>query len=618
MNNKKNIDNDMDSTIDTLTTQQAKIILKILSGDSVLILGKAGTGKSWIINTIKKIVKNTNQNKIVSVCSTTGLSALNIEGSTINSFCGIGICEDPVNVIIAKIKRRRKIIEQIKSTDILILDEISMLSCKTFDIINEVFQQVLYSKLPFGGKQLIFIGDFYQLSPIIKDDKKKLNDNSLYCFESELFKKVFNKDNTIILNTVFRQTDKRYLQIINNIRNCKLTKDNIKLLRSRIVKDPESISKNIIRLHPLIRQVTEENNTRLAELPGKEYKFEAEFYGDNDLVYELKKQYASKDINIIKFKIGARVMLNVNLSLDLGLVNGSMGTIIQFIDGLKIIKEEIIKEEIIKEEIIKEEINKEEINKGEINKEEKNNEEKNKEEKNNEKTNKEEKNNEKTNKEEKNNEKTNKKEINKEEINKKEINNEETNKKEINKGEKNKEEKNKNITDDDIINNSIDIFQNVGMAKRFIIVVKFDNGVIQYLEKYPRELKQDIRNQNGIITTKRAIAKQFPLILAYSLSIHKSQGQTLEKALISIENCFAYGQVYVALSRVKTLDGLYLYDFNSNQIKTSQKVIDFYDDLYDEINKQSEESEKNNDEEDKKNNDEEDNSGNNNDDDCKN
>jgi ATP-dependent DNA helicase PIF1 len=492
--------------IDSLTGRQAQIIMKIINGENVLILGNAGTGKSYMISKIKEIISKTNPEKIISICATTGLSALNIGGVTINSFSGIGICEYPADKIVNKIKYSpmfRRYLNNIQSVDILIIDEISMLSFKTFELLNDVFKGITGINKPFGGKQLVFIGDFFQLPPVIKETEK-----NMFCFESKIFGEIFN-DGIVVLDEIFRQTDKKYLDILNNIRMGKIKKKEIKLLETRII-DPKVVPENIIRLYPLLRLVNEENSKRLEKLPGEEYIFKAEYRGEKCMTNELKKQFILKEIDEIKLKVGARVMLTVNLVPNLKLVNGSFGTIIQIVN-------------LDSSNLILNPSSSTNLNPSSS-------------------TN--------LNPSNKQNEKRSGKDDLITDI-----------------SETPNQEKSKEVC---VVKS-----ENSGVSKNgSCIVVKFDCGIVYNIGRYSTELKQTIK-EYGIIKEKKANALQFPLILSYAISIHKSQGQTLPNALISLKDCFACGQMYVALSRVKTLDGLYLYDFDTHII-ISPQVIDYY------------------------------------------
>ena len=170
-----------------LSDTQRLAFSKFRSGESLLILGSAGTGKSRLIKEFQKYIKRNDQSKTMYITSTTGISAYNIGGITINSFMGIGTGEDSLELLVKRLRYKIAIKDRIRRTDILIIDEISMLSAAIFEKIDSIFQILKRSKKPFGGVQIILTGDFLQLETVFSNTN---GDNRLI-IESDVFKKLF-------------------------------------------------------------------------------------------------------------------------------------------------------------------------------------------------------------------------------------------------------------------------------------------------------------------------------------------------------------------------------------------------------------------------------------------
>lgn len=142
-----------------------KIINFLRNGDNVFVTGHAGTGKSYILRKLKEKYK-----KKLTITSTTGIAAVNVKGQTLHSWAGVGLCRNTIQAAVEKIKTRPSQYRQIKNCKMLAIDEISMLNVETFEYVNEVLKLIRENNEPFGGIQVIFIGDFYQLPPVEKEN----------------------------------------------------------------------------------------------------------------------------------------------------------------------------------------------------------------------------------------------------------------------------------------------------------------------------------------------------------------------------------------------------------------------------------------------------------------
>jgi ATP-dependent DNA helicase PIF1 len=296
-----------------LDNKQQEVIDLLKQGKNVFMTSNAGCGKSYCIEHIKDEIST----KIVHITSTTGISALNINGSTLHSFLGIGLGEGTVEELIKKINYNKKVRERLLIKDILIvIDEISMLSNNLLDKIDLVLKRLRHSNSPFGGIQMLFSGDLLQLSPI----------NEAGILENEIFKNSFT---TVILKTNYRQgTDQKYQDILNNLRINKLTEENIEELEKRNNIDIKNL--DYTKIFSTNKEINIVNKKCFDKLKTKSVTFNAKYYGKPEYVRDLKKQFEKKDIDILVLKTGLKVMLTRNISPETGLVNGSIGIITHF------------------------------------------------------------------------------------------------------------------------------------------------------------------------------------------------------------------------------------------------------------------------------------------------
>ena len=210
-----------------LSKEQQLAFDKYIKGDNIFITGPGGSGKSALI---REIYKNANSRwKDIHVTALTGCASilLNCKAKTLHSWAGIGLGKGTTESYIIKIRKNKFLKAIWKQTDILVVDEVSMLSLKLFNMLNEIGKAIRGNPSPFGGIQLIFSGDFYQLPPV--GDKEDI-DTQRFCFESDNWNTVFNNNNQIELKKIFRQTDGIYSTILNQIREGKIKKRSNDLL----------------------------------------------------------------------------------------------------------------------------------------------------------------------------------------------------------------------------------------------------------------------------------------------------------------------------------------------------------------------------------------------------
>ena len=426
------------------------------TGRNVFISGPGGAGKTELI---KRIVEDASSvNKSVQVCAMTGCAALllNCGAKTIHSWSGIKRAIKPVDDICNDIMYNAYYKKSWKKIEILIIDEVSMMSRKIFELLNTIGKRVRKNKsVAFGGLQVIFVGDFYQLPPVPTDDS--LIEEKEFCFQSPEWYNVFPKTNHVILKHIFRQKDPIYKGVLMQIREGNISENNINMLLDRVNKSESEY----VKIFPRKRSVEARNGEMFAKLEGSIETFNVRLDKNMDTYSETGKPFDSitqmicnrtskiqEEIeinNLLKcapieqslyLKVGTRVMCSVNKDMEKGICNGSQGIVLRF------------------------------------------------------------------------------------------------------------EEK--------------------------IPIVLFDNGV---------EYKMDYYCWQSEFCPKIAIY-QIPLIWAWAITVHKIQGTTLETAEIDVGNqIFEYGQTYVALSRIKSLEGLHLRGFDASKIKANPIVKTFYNDL---------------------------------------
>jgi ATP-dependent DNA helicase PIF1 len=439
-----------------LSREQQIAFDKYVKGNNIFITGPGGAGKSALIRIIHKHAYS--QYKDIHVTALTGCASilLNCKAKTLHSWAGIGLGHGTTEELIFKIKNNKFLKAMWKGTDILVVDEVSMLSLKLFNTLNDIGKAVRRNQSPFGGIQLIFSGDFYQLPPVGNKDEP---DTQQFCFESDEWNSVFHLDNQIELKKIFRQTDEIYSTILNQIREGKIKRKANDLLLGYVGREIDHrLVTEPTKLYPTKNKVQQINITKMSALQGGERTFIIQYKTDFEMTKsekELRKQYTDRDIQFeldflagnlmcekeMKLKIGAQVMSIINIKSEIGdilICNGSQGIITEYCPT-------------------------------------------------------------------------------------------------------------------------------TGCP-----IVLYNNGIEMVMTRHSW-LSEKIP---GIGVS------QVPLILSWALTIHKCQGATLDAAEIDVgSGIFECGQTYVALSRVKSLEGLYLTSFDANRIRIHKKVKAFYESL---------------------------------------
>lgn len=306
---------------------------------SVFLTGKAGTGKTTFLRNLPNITR-----KRMAVVAPTGVAALNAGGVTIHSFFQLPFTpyipegadvsfvtkDEEGNAVREQFRMSGNKIKLLRSLDLLVIDEISMVRSDLLDAVDGVLRHYRRSSLPFGGVQLLMIGDLYQLTPVVKEEEWRIISRfyrSPYFFDSNALKKVDYV--TVELTHIFRQQDDVFISILNQIRTNTLTKESLAVLNSRVSASTADDDEQNIRLTTHNNDANGINTSKLDALKGQEYTFEADII-DNFPPY----MYPTDET--LTLKVGAQVMFIKNDSSPAKLYyNGKIGKITE-IDDTKI------------------------------------------------------------------------------------------------------------------------------------------------------------------------------------------------------------------------------------------------------------------------------------------
>jgi ATP-dependent DNA helicase PIF1 len=420
----------------------------VRSGKNLFLTGPGGTGKSTIVRQIAEQIGDTN------ITAMTGCAALLLDckAKTLHSWAGIGLGKDSVEKNIASIKKKSYVKKRWTKTQTLVIDEVSMLTPELFERLDEIGRALRKQpNKPFGGLQLVLVGDFCQLPPVSKD-MSGAEVELRFVFESELWANTV--DTVVLLNKIWRQADPVYQKILGEVRFGEISKESEEILKGRMNTNWQDESIQPTLLFSRNYDVDKINTTNLNAITTEQkfYKastiFEPKRWHDEGNLGEPPAKgsdsasFAISKLNqdatyaeTLELRLGAQVMLITNMDMAVGLVNGSRGVIVGF------------------------------------------------------------------------------------------------------------------------------------EPVRGFPTVKFKNGLTRLIEpfiwwshEFPHIGQQ-----------------QIPLRVAYAITIHKSQGASIDSAIVDIgRNTFEYGQAYVALSRVRSLEGLHLFSLDISRIRTHPRVIAFY------------------------------------------
>jgi ATP-dependent DNA helicase PIF1 len=319
-----------------MNAKQQEAYDHVTQGHNVFITGPAGTGKSFLIKYIQKWAMDNGRK--MATTATTGAAAYLIGGRTIHSKLGLGLGKDDPVQIATYIKNRRKdILKEIKLLNIIILDEVSMLSADLFEKISEVLQILRGNSDAFGGIQMVFSGDFFQLPPV----------DGEMCFKSPLWGTAIYK--TIILEELMRQMDDVDFQdILTEVRFGKLSKKSVAALKARVGVQSNTtltgIEPTVLFSHRKNVDVinkTEYQKVKTAVATAIEREYPTKYITPKGkLTVEHTKAWADK-CNIptsVHLMHGTQVILTYNISQEEGLINGTRGVVEDVTDDGPVIR----------------------------------------------------------------------------------------------------------------------------------------------------------------------------------------------------------------------------------------------------------------------------------------
>ena len=311
----------------------------ILGGKSCFITGPGGTGKSFLLQRIERDYRAKTGRK-VAITAMTGCAALLLGpyAKTLHSWAGVGLGRGTVEELVSTIRLHKKKKSMWTSTSCLVLDEVSMLTPELLEKLDQIGRQVRgHLSSPFGGMQVVFVGDFFQLPPVVKGD------GSSFAFESPLWSSIVKK--TIELKKIVRQKDPVFQKILNEARVGALSQESFDILLTRKTKAWRKLEIKPTMLFTKNTDVNSINENSLAKLESEEHVFEVKTirtkYFPEDVVRMLidKLDKDASYVQVLSLKVGAQVMLVTNLEPETGLVNGSRGVITDFApDGSPVVK----------------------------------------------------------------------------------------------------------------------------------------------------------------------------------------------------------------------------------------------------------------------------------------
>jgi ATP-dependent exoDNAse (exonuclease V) alpha subunit len=290
------------------------------SSSHVFITGKAGTGKS----TLLEYFRSQTQKKI-AVLAPTGVAALNIQGQTIHSFFGF-----KTDVTLSKIKPKKQGIRIYKELEAIVIDEISMVRADLLDCVDTFMRLHGPEKqVPFGGVQMIFIGDLYQLPPVVSSQERQAFQSgykSEYFFDAAVFHDPSYQLELVELHTIYRQQDDTFITLLNAIRNNTITEEMLEQLNTRCIPDFEESEDQLpIVLTPFNAEAERINKLRLDQLPGEPCHFQGVLRG------EVSAHVVPTSVDL-HLKEQAQVMF-VNNDSEGNWVNGTLGRVVEIEEG---------------------------------------------------------------------------------------------------------------------------------------------------------------------------------------------------------------------------------------------------------------------------------------------
>ncbi|HLD22131.1 MAG TPA: PIF1 family DEAD/DEAH box helicase, partial [Patescibacteria group bacterium] len=305
--------------------QQDRALEYLQEGRNVFLTGPAGSGKTYVLTKFIDWLKK--QGKTVAITASTGIAATHLGGTTIHSWTGIGIKDFLTPFDLDELTQKEHLYRRFRTTDVLIIDEISMLHSFRLDMVDTVLRTVCENEQPFGGIQVVLAGDFFQLPPI-----NRYSTDTNYAFEAQ----VWERTNMVVcyLETVYRQSNDPLLQILQEVRQGKVSEKSMELLQKRTqIELPDHITPTRLYTHNI--DVDAVNKKELAKISKKAEVFSMTTVGKKNDVQLLQKYCLAPEV--LELKVGAQVMFVKN-NFSAGFVNGTLGTVVSFAFGKPMVK----------------------------------------------------------------------------------------------------------------------------------------------------------------------------------------------------------------------------------------------------------------------------------------
>ncbi|MEJ0054075.1 MAG: AAA family ATPase [bacterium] len=301
-----------------MTQGEALNILK--TGANVFLTGEPGSGKTHTVNEYVAWLRSHDIEPAIT--ASTGIAATHIQGMTIHSWSGIGIAESLSEADLDRIASKEHVARRIAKTHVLIIDEVSMLSGEVLRMADRVCREVRRRPEPFGGLQVVLVGDFFQLPPVTRGGKEVS-----FAFDSPSWREL----NPIIcyLTEQHRQDDAKFTAVLSAIRAGDWDQSHVSAITSRET-DGDELGDETPRLFTHNADVDRINGDKLAGIKGNAKTYEMESSGSPVLIEALKRGCLSPET--LTLKEGAIVMCTKN-NQAAGYVNGTLGTVIGFSTG---------------------------------------------------------------------------------------------------------------------------------------------------------------------------------------------------------------------------------------------------------------------------------------------
>ena len=282
---------------------------------SFFLTGRAGTGKTTFLQKVQECV-----DKNFIVLAPSGVAAIHAGGQTIHSFFGLDLGVQGPKSYGTMNENKMSLAQRV---DTIIIDEVSMVRCDIMDAIDRMLRCCRHSSQPFGGVQMVFVGDIFQLPPVVKSDDKLMlrqiyGGDCTFFYNARCFKNI--RLPKIEFQKIYRQSDRRFIEILDHFRMGKVTSSDLSEINSRVLSSCGDADSDGMRITLTVyrQDAAYVNDCRLRELDKEEYSFEADYQGKTDRLRDVAEER-------LVLKEGAQVMFIRNDVLGRW-ANGTLGT----------------------------------------------------------------------------------------------------------------------------------------------------------------------------------------------------------------------------------------------------------------------------------------------------